>query len=656
MGLNRFLTGIFSFLFITSCLLLAAQSGQESLADAARRIREEKNNKAAEKSNAPQATASPNSQIPNKQPVFNAGELWQDTFDLAEEAMQQEEYVTAEDLYRKAAAAAEKTNLSAAMIAYSYDGLGSAFRRQRKYAEAESAYRTALQTWGKAAGDNEEKAARSKAGLGITLVGLARYADAEQLLMESVNTYHQHPEASLCARSMPLDGLARLYRSTHEYSKGERVYTETFALMTGNNGTPCGNFVALLDDLASLYADDNQWEKVEKVRQGAISLALKMEGQQSELYGDTVFALAQTLMKQSHFDEAAATSAKAAAVFRDCDPPASGKLAQSLEFQELNLQLAGKPEQAKQIHAATTAAAVNSHQTGEASDAMKMVRLRSMEAHAAGNVQEEERLIAQEVQESKKLGAFYQMVALNDSAAFHREHEKTAEAEAELKQVLQLSIASTGASSASTAEAHHELGRFYRYYQRLPEAEQSYEAALSLLGPQDVETLKLVLPSLAAIYVTEGKLDRAEPLYARMLKNADDSHDIEGISGALQYLAVIYQKTNRMAEAEAALMRSMNNAELLPKPMNRIWGFAALSMAKFYSDNGKRLQAEQLYVKVIAFMEKEFDANSPFLRLPLEKLIAVLKSRGQSTEAAKYQARCDQLPPMPPMPPGMPGM
>jgi tetratricopeptide (TPR) repeat protein len=656
MGLNRFLTGIVSFLLITSCLLLAAQSGQETLADAARRIRAEKDSKTAGSSNAPQPTASPNSQIPNKQPVLNAGELWQDTFDLAEEAVQQAEYVTAEDLYRKAAAAAEKANLSAATIAYSYDGLGSAFRFQRKYADAESAYRTALQTWRKAPGDNEETAARSKAGLGITLVGLARYAEAEQLLMESVNTYHQHPEASLCAQSLPLDGLARLYRSNHEYSKGERVYAETFALMTGNHGTPCGNFVALLNDLADLYVDDNQWEKVEKVRQGAISLALKMEGQQSELYGDTVFALAQTLSKRSHFEEAAATSAKAAAVFRNCDPPASGKLTQSLEFQELNLQLAGKTEEAKQIHAATTAAAIVSNQTGEASDAMMTVRILSMEAHANGNVQEQGRLIAQEVQESKKLSAFYQIVALNDSAAFHEEHENTAEAEAELKQVLQLSIASTGASSASTAEAHHQLGRFYLNNHRWSEGEQSFEAALSLLGPQDTETLKLVLPSLAAIYMREGKLDRAEALYSRMIKIAEDSHDNEGMSEDLQYLATVYQKTNRMAEAEAALMRSMNIAESLPKPMNRLWAFAALSIAKFYSESGKPLQAEQLYVQVIPFMEKEFGANSPLLRWPLEKLIGVLKSRGRSAEAAKYQARCDQLPPMPPMPPGMPGM
>lgn len=629
---------------------LAAQSGQESLGDAARRIRAEKESNTNGPSNAPRATPSP------AKPSFNAVEVWEDLFDRAEDASGKGELVVAEDLYRKAAAAAENANLPADTIAYSYFGLGSMLRIQRRYSDAEPAFRTALQAWSKAPGDNEEEAVRSKAGLGIALVGLARYPEAEQLLMESVNTYHQHPEAPVCLQAVPLDGLAMLYRSNHDYNKGERVYTEAFALMTNIQGTPCGNFVALLDHLAELYADNNQWEKVEQVQQGTISLALKMKGPQSEIYGDALFALAVTLEKRRHFEEAAATSAKATDVFRNCDPPAPTKLAQSLELQERNLFRAGKTEEANALHAATTAAAIDANQTGEAADAMMTVRAQALEARLQGNTEEQARLFAQEVKESKRLRSYYQIIALNDSAMFHQEHQQATEAEAELKQALQLSIASTGASSQFTAQAHAELGFFYKTNQRLPEAEQSFDAALALLGPQDAETIKRILPSLAAIYLSEGKLDRAETVFARMLKNAEDSHSLEGISGALQSLAMVYQKTNRLAEAEAALTRSMKVTETLPKPMNRIWAFAAVSMAKFYAETGKPLQAEQLYLQTIGFMEKEFGANSPALRLPLEKLIALLKSRGQSSEAAKYQTRCDQLPPLPPMPPGVPGM
>jgi tetratricopeptide (TPR) repeat protein len=653
MGLNRFLSGIFTFVLISSCVPLAAQSGQESLADAARRIRAEKANKATGTTAASQPAASPTSSAPKPQVAANAGELWQDAFDSAEEAMQEAGYVAAEDFYRKSATIAEKANASPVTIAYSYSGIGSALLAQRKYNDAETALRTALLAWSKAPGGYEEDAARTKAVLGHTLVGLARYPEAEQLLTEAVNTYHQHPKASLCAQSIPLDGLAKLYRSSHEYSKGERVYTETFALMTGSHGTPCSNFVALLDHLAELYADDNQWDKVDKVQQGAIGLALKMEGPQSELYGDTVLALAESFNKRRRYEDSAATYAKAAAVFRNCDPPAPHKLAQSLEFQELNLHLAGKPEEAKKIHEAAAAAISDAHQTGEVGDAMMTVRSQSMEARRNGNVEEEGRLIAQEVQESKKLSAYYQIIALNDSAMFHQQQQKTAEAEAELKQALELSIASTGASSASTADAHFSLGRFYMSNQRLPEAEQSLEAALSLLGPQDAEKNKFILQLLGSAYLSDNKFDRAETTLARMLKNAEDTHNVEATTAALQLLALVYRKTNRLPEAEAALTRSLKITEPLPKPANRLWAFAALGMAEFYKETGRPLQAEQLWVQIISFLEKEMGANTPALRVPLELLIASLKTRGQVADAAKYQERCDQLPPAPPMPPGM---
>ncbi len=652
MGRYRFLSAICFFLLILSGARSAAQSNEESLGDAARRIRAEKTNKQSITGSQPVASTK---SATTTQPTVDAGEIWQGLFDRAEQAMQEAEYVTAEDLFRKAIDCAEQNKLSAAMIAGSYDGLGSALRIERKYGDSEAAYRNALQIWRKAPGDNDESIARSKAGLGITLVGLSRYAEAEQLLMESLSTYHEHPDASICAQSIPLNGLAMLYRSNHEYSKGERIYTETFALLTNKQDTPCENFVALLDHLAGLYADDNQWEKVEKVQQGAIGLALGMRGPRSEIYGDTIYAFAQTLSKRRRFEEAAATAGKAADVFRNCETPATSKLAQTLEFQEMNLQLAGKSEEAKQVHAATTAAAAAANNRGEPTDAMMSIRARAQEARVNGNGEEEARLIAQEVAASKKLGAFYQIVALNDSAMLHQEQQKPAEAEAELKQALELSIASTGNSSRSTAEAHLALGTFFMNNQRLAEAEESYGAALGLLGPQDGEQVRRIFASLGWTYMSQGKLDRAESVYQRMLKAAEDNHDDASVSGTLLNLAMVYQKTKRPNEAEAALTRSMNIASQLPKPMDRLWAPAALSAAMFYEQSGKSLQAEQLYVQVIAFVEKQTGANNPALRLPLQRLVALLKERGQTAEAEKYQARADKLPPMPTMP-AMPAM
>jgi len=625
-------------------LTLAAQSN-ESLGDAARRIRAEKN-KLAEQAPEPAPASGQTLQPGTRQNDF---EVWRGLFDRAEKAMYSADYVTAEKLFRESVAFAEQHNLGTDSIADSNDELGWSLRAQRNYAAAEEFYRSALQMRRSLYSENDESVAHTKAGLGMALVGLGQYSEAESLLLESLTAYHQHPQATLCALSFPLDGLTMLYKSNHQYSKGERVYTEAFALMTADRGTPCENFVSMLDHLAELYADDNQWDRVEKIQQGRASLALGMEGARSELYGDALAAVADSLRKRRRFEEAAAAYAKAADVFRHTDPPALSKLAQSLESQEVNLELAGKGEEAKQIHPAVLTAVKESNADDPRGDMMS-IRSRAVEARLNGNVEEAAELMAREVAVSRKLSAADQIIALSDSAMIHQEQQKLPEAEAELKRILELSIASTGASSRATANAYADLGSFYSRNHRLGEAEESYTAALALFGAHDTNELKTVLASLGSIYLRNGNFDRAGAVYQRCAKLAEETHDDVLLSRTLQWLAIVYQKTNRLSDAEAAITRALNVAGQLPRPMNGQWAAAALTAASVYEQSGRPPMAEQLYGRIITFMEQEYGGNVPGLRLPLDKLIALLKSQGRSAEAATYEARRDKLPPMPVMP------
>jgi len=74
-----------------------------------------------------------------------------------------------------------------------------------------------------------------------------------------------------------------------------------------------------------------------------------------------------------------------------------------------------------------------------------------------------------------------------------------------------------------------------------------------------------------------------------------------------------------------------------------------MTAASLYEQTGRPQMAEQLYGRIITFMEQEY-GSVPGLRLPLDKLIALFKSQGRLTEAATYEARRDKLPPMPVMP------
>ncbi len=625
---------------------LVAQESQETLGDAARRIRAEKK-KAAGQITGAQPTA-PKTEAAGAR-LQKDFAIWGQLYDRGDEAMLESDYVKAERLFREALAFAEEHHTGMTSVAATNEQIGWALQAQRRYEEAEAFYRSALQTRRNFFPENNEHVARNKAGLGITLVGLARYEEAERLLLEALSAYHQNPEATLCALSYPLDGLTMLYKSTHQYSKGGGVYTEAFALMASNRGTPCENFALMLDHLAALYADDNQWDKVEKIQQGRASLALGMKGEKSELYGDALFAVGDTLQKRRRFDEAAAQYAQAANIFRHTDPPSPDKLARSLESQEMALQLAGKREDADKLHASVLAATQASH-TDDAEGEMMSVRMRALEARRNGKQEEAAQLFAREVMLSQNLSPRDQMIALNDSAMVHQEQQDMAAAEKELQRVLELSIASTGPSSHATAQAHFELAMFYTKTKRPKEADESYAAALALLGEQDTQELKTALATQGWAHVTDGKYEQAEAEYQRLMKLAGDTHDNATLSTTLQCLAILYQKTSRPRDADAAITRAMNLAEQLPKPMNRLWVPAAMTAGMLYQQSGRTLQAEQLYGRIILFVEQQYGPDHPGLRMPLDKLIAILKAQGRANEAAKYEARRDKLPPMPPIP------
>ena len=584
-----------------------------------------------------------------QQPEASA-EVWQEITARGDAAMSMSDFVTGERIYREGLAFAEQHNLGTAAIAGSNADLGWSLRAQRRYAESEAVYRTALQLYSGIDPDDNEDVLEGKLGLGIALTGLGQYGEAESLLSGVLNTYNERPKVTACTLSFPLDALTMLFKASHQYSKGERVYMEVFALMTGKHGTPCENFLLLTEHLASLYEDDHQWEMVEKIHRGRASLARNMKGATSVLYGDALFAVAQTLDKRHENEQAAATYAQAADIYRHAEPPAMSKLAITLENQELSLYKAGKAEQAKLIHQALLAAERSGSETSLHGQMMD-VRSQGVEAMNKGQREEAEQYFAQEMALSQGLTAPDQMIALSDSAYFHQNvTHQLPEAEAELKQVLSLAVATTGPSSRVTADAHFELGWFYRGTKRLTDAEESLSSALALYGPGETEELDKGFHLLASTYVQDGKYDQAVATYQRAIKLEEDTHNDAKLVVILTGIGEAYRRANRFNEAETALQRAMALSEHFAKPVNQAWFGAALTMASVYEQSGRPQAAEQLYVRIVSFVEREVGPNSPAMRLPLDKLVAITKSQGRLTEANEYEARKNKLPEMPILP------
>lgn len=572
---------------------------------------------------------------------------WEQMVDAGNAASDQGDYVTAEKAFRGSLAFATEQKLDNTYLGGSNDAIAFVLRMQRRYSEAEPLYRTALRRT--MYPEDHPRVVQSKLGLGLTLVGLQRTGEAEALLLEVLRTAEQKQEVQACDLILPLDALTTLYRSTHQYAKGERVFIDTFALLAQNQSTPCEGYIGLLDDLGALYTEANQWDKVDKINDSRVQLALGMEGPASELYAYSLRQKGDSLYARKRYAQAASAYEESVAAYKRVQPPMYDDLAAALEGLYNGLYQSGRSGEALAVKQELKATLERSR-ASDPRAAMLAARERAFEAQKADRPAEADRYLAQAMNAAQRLSPADQMAVYQTAHAVHVLQQKLAEAEADMKRVLELAIASTGEKSRATANAHYELGFFYLGRQRMSEAEQELAAAVAIYDDRDVEQLKPAMDQLIGAYLKENRYEQALPLLDRAARLAEATHDNFALSRALNQLADTQRRAGHDADAESTFLRSMTLADALPRPYRMQWAEGAMNLAALYANSNRAPQAEQLYLKVLAFLQEMGGPNSPAQRIPLEKLIALARSQGRLSDATKYEAQRDRLPAMPRLP------
>ena len=209
------------------------------------------------------------------------------------------------------------------------------------------------------------------------------------------------------------------------------------------------------------------------------------------------------------------------------------------------------------------------------------------------------------------------------------------------------------------------------------QAEQQLQSALKdarAPGADGVQ-LRMTLRALALLYMKEGKLSQAEPLFAELIsledksrdgqadliadlgalgslrcqlgnyaqaesvlkrviafldKNAD--HNTAGLSNAMTNLAAVYEDCGKYNDAEALLKQSVALAE------NSTEGSALLpdnleSLGEFYRRQSKFAEAEPLIKRSLEINERVLGAGNPVLARNLTNLGKVYCDSGRADEA-----------------------
>ena len=145
-------------------------------------------------------------------------------------------------------------------------------------------------------------------------------------------------------------------------------------------------------------------------------------------------------------------------------------------------------------------------------------------------------------------------------------------------------------------------------------------------------------PKLAALYQKVSgvsPLDVAHP-YLYMRLHAE-------MANTLSRLAKLYHEQGHHAEAEPLYQRSLAIVEKALGPDHRNVAKSLNNLAGFYYARGRYAAAEPLLKRSLAILEKALGPEHPLVAQSLENYAALVRNTGRSAEAAEMEARAKAI-------------
>jgi len=202
---------------------------------------------------------------------------------------------------------------------------------------------------------------------------------------------------------------------------------------------------------------------------------------------------------------------------------------------------------------------------------------------------------------------------------------------------LSLICAAFGVVFAQSADEEKQLaeGRNLRAVGRYAEAQNVFTALLRESEQQNRESVfvSTVLDNLAQTEQDLGNFVAAERLLTRSLAIVRDDLSVEG------HLGEVYLEEGRMREAEPLFRRVLEARQNAPQPDPANTAVALADLAAVYKNTGKLVRSEALLRQALAILEGHLGPDDPMLSIALGPLGSVLACEGKYKEALSVTER-----------------
>jgi Tfp pilus assembly protein PilF len=245
-----------------------------------------------------------------------AEEAWKGLLTRALNEDNSHEYTRAEQTFLQALHEAERFGSDDSRVATTQTSLGLNYRHQKKFAEAENAFRKALAIVEMQSEAESPEVADAEVNVATAMVEQGHQAAAMSLILKSIGIYesalggfHQKTAGALC-----LQGDA--FRQSKNYADAERPLRRCADIRESNGGMQDSEFADALHSLALVYMGEGKLALAEPRFTLAEKIREKNLGITSPLLAQTMEDHAILLKKLGRDQEAARLNKMAAAILR----------------------------------------------------------------------------------------------------------------------------------------------------------------------------------------------------------------------------------------------------------------------------------------------------------------------------------------------------
>lgn len=486
--------------------------------------------------------------------------------------------------------------------AIAIDWLGSIHTAERRFDQAEAAFKRSISIQEKLSGGDDVGVTESLIRLADLYSDQRRPADAEPLLLRVLKIREAALGPDHEDTDVAVDRLADAYADQHREAEAQALYKRSLAFVEKKFGPKDSAVADTLLKLADSYTASARYEDAEHLYTRSLAIRSKSSAKDDAAIAEVLLKVGKLYRETGRYSEAEDALERSLALRKKVLPAGHRDIAVSLGEIGLLFDLMGRLQEAEeQYKRLITMGEKEGADTDLATDYNNLALVYYRQARYSEAEVLFKRAVAMIEQERGPDDPTLASM-LGNLASLYGHRGSYEQSDALGARTLAIRERVYGPDHPKVAITLNNLASNFLNQRRFNEAAPLFERALRInekaLGP-DHPTVASSLDNLALVYKEIGRSSEAEPFFRRALaiheKALGKSHP--ELVYALNNLAFLLMRSGRIAEAEPLFMRAL-------KIISDVHGQEHPSVAVLFDNIGQLYMTKSDWVKAKEYLQK----------------------------------------------------